>query len=270
MCCSRLARRMRAATSGEDDDGGSDRQERRADRAADEHERIAEADNQALPQVLLEHAADDERQQERSNIVSRLAQAVAQDCRIRSWRTRRTWRCSGCRRRSRKTRRSAATGSLAGTRSSETNNPTSGMFSTTSMTLPTSMLAMTPQNSWGCSDDQLWPGGHAGHQQRAHDDADHGIGRNAKTQERNEARLRRGIVGGFRSREAGDRALAEQFRLPRDLSFHHVAGKAREHRSAARQQTEEETKHAAARRGPGGCHCSRPGSEATPTALAGS
>ena len=108
------------------------------------------------------------------------------------------------------------------------------------------MLAITPQNSCGVIDDQHWPRRDAGHQQRAHDDADHRIGGNAEAEQGNKARLRAGVVGGLRSGDAGDRALAEALGMARDLSFQHVAREARHHRAAAGKQAEKKSEDAAA------------------------
>jgi hypothetical protein len=62
------------------------------------------------------------------------------------------------------------------------------------------------------------------HQQRAHDDADDRIGRNAKAGRGNEAGLGGRVVGAFRSRDTFDRALALTFGRPGDLLLEHVAG----------------------------------------------
>jgi len=63
---------------------------------------------------------------------------------------------------------------------------------------------------------------------RAHDDADHGIGGDAQAQEGDEACLSTGIVGGFGSGDAGDRAPAELIWRPGQAPLDSVADEGRQ------------------------------------------
>ncbi|MCY1297100.1 hypothetical protein D9M70_465260 [compost metagenome] len=64
------------------------------------------------------------------------------------------------------------------------------------------------------------------------------VGRNAKGEQRDERGLRTGIVGAFRTGDAGDGAMAELFRTVRDALFHRIGGESSKDRAAAGQNAE--------------------------------
>ena len=76
---------------------------------------------------------------------------------------------------------------------------------------------MTPQNSCGCDGHHLRAGLDALDHHRADHQRHDGVARNAERQQRDEARLRAGIVGGFRRGDALDRAVAEALGMRDDF-----------------------------------------------------
>ncbi|MNE44133.1 hypothetical protein D3C87_1431500 [compost metagenome] len=87
---------------------------------------------------------------------------------------------------------------------------------------------------------------HILHQECAHDDADHCIGRNPEAKHRNETRLCGRIIGALRSCYTFDRALAEPLRCPGQLLFQQVTSEAGDQCPTARQKAEKEAENRSA------------------------
>ena len=95
--------------------------------------------------------------------------------------------------------------------------------------------------------DQVRPRRHAVDQERRHQHRDHRPGRQPERQHRHERAGRGGVVGGFRAGDAGDRTLAEFFRMPRKLALERIGHEARDDVRRARDDADQESEHRAAR-----------------------
>ena len=84
---------------------------------------------------------------------------------------------------------------------------------------------------------------------RAHHQRHHGVGRNAQREQRNEGRLRAGVVGGFGTGDAFNRALAKAARILRDLLLDRVGGEGAKHGAIARQNAKQAADERAAQNG---------------------
>ncbi|MNI26530.1 hypothetical protein D3C73_802320 [compost metagenome] len=80
----------------------------------------------------------------------------------------------------------------------------------------------------------------------------HGVTRDTERQQRNERRLCGSVVRRFRASQAGRMALAEAFRILRDLLFQRVGRERRQHRATARQDTQGRTQGRTAQHGGSG------------------
>ncbi len=81
----------------------------------------------------------------------------------------------------------------------------------------------------------------------AHHQRHHRVGRDAQREQRDEGRLRAGVVGGLRTRHALDGAAAEARGVLGELLLERVGGERPEHRAVARQQAQNRSEQRAAR-----------------------
>ena len=95
--------------------------------------------------------------------------------------------------------------------------------------------------------DELRAGRHAMDHQRADQHRGDRPGRNAERQHRHEGAGRGGIVGRFRAGDAGDRALAEFFRMLGDAPLQRIGQEAGNDVRGAGDDADDEAEHAAAR-----------------------
>src|ERR1700693_6111912 len=130
-----------------------------------------------------------------------------------------------------------------GTRSSWTQRPIRGRFRMSRITLPTYMLAITPQNMSGCSRIRSGPGWTPWMRKAP--------SRTAMTTLGAMPRVSRGIIAPPVAAllAASGAAVAEALRVPRDAPLQRVGDKGGDDGADPRQDAEEEAQHAAARDG---------------------
>ena len=130
-----------------------------------------------------------------------------------------------------------------GIRATCAHRPTSGRFSTSSITFPTYMLAMMVQTSAGCSVSRRGPGCRPYIMNAPISTAIGAQEGMPKAKSGTKLPLDGGVVRAFGGRDALDRPLAEPGRVGRDAPLE-VVGQERRHRGAEPRQQPEEEPHA--------------------------